>query len=310
MASRCPYCESAHSLLMGNVFCSRNHADMGKLESGTLFIRSKKLEETADHVSRLSMRMMISGSQWYKVGGVDRVVHENNFLVVDQGQHYRTAFHSGGQDQFEMAVVAFKPGMAEDVWRSMTASDAALLDDPYQPSDRISFMEHTHRMDPVVHWVFQQLNSMAKSGSAIEKEDVFELHDRLMEHLIRLQMNAGRQSEKINALRRSTRMEIWRRLNRARDLMEACLDQRLTLEQLATTACLSEHHFKRLFKQAFGEPPHRYLASLRMQKARELLHKLNPVGQVALRVGFADVSSFIRAYRLFHGTTPGRTIGN
>ena len=305
MASRCPYCESAHSLLLGNVFCSRNHPDMKSLESGTLFIRSKKLEETADHVSRLSIRMMIKGSQWYSVGGVDRVVHENNFLVVDQGQHYRTAFQSNDRDQFEMAVVAFKPGMAGDVWRSMTSPDDKLLDDPYRPMDGIAFMEHTHRKDPLVHSIFHRLNAMAKSGMIAEKEDVFELHDRLMEHLIKLQMNIGRRSESINALRRSTRLEIWRRLNRARDLMEACPERSLTLPELSSVACLSEHHFKRLFKQAFGQPPHKYLVMLRMNKAKELLAQRCSVTAVSSQVGYTDLSAFIRAYRQFHGITPG-----
>lgn len=65
---RCPYCESTKSLLVGHVFCSRHaHADMNALRSGTLYIKTKRLEETADHVSRLSIRLMLNGRQWYKV---------------------------------------------------------------------------------------------------------------------------------------------------------------------------------------------------------------------------------------------------
>ncbi len=145
MATQCPYCESTRTLLIGNVFCSRHHSDMGSMESGTLFIRSEKLEETADHVSRLSIRMMLDGAQWYNVGGVDRALHKNNFPVIDQGQNYRTAFQSENGAPMEMAVVAFKPGSAGEVWRSMACTPEELLDDPNRPVDRIGFFEHTTR---------------------------------------------------------------------------------------------------------------------------------------------------------------------
>ncbi len=134
------------------------------------------------------------------------------------------------------------------------------------------------------------------------------LQDRLLEHLIVLQKRTIVRSESIPALRRTTRLEIWRRLNRARDQMEACYGQPLTIAGLASTACLSEHHFKRLFRQAFGMPPHRYLMQIRMTKASQLL-SLYPVSVVASMSGYADVSAFIRAYRNHHGFTPGSLQG-
>jgi len=305
MAARCPYCESTRSLLIGNVFCSRHHSDMGSLESGTLFIRTEKLEETADHVSRLSIRMMLNGAQWYNVGGVDRALHKDNFLVIDQGQHYRTAFRSEHGAPIEMAVVAFKPGAAEEVWRSLASTPEELLDDPNRPVDRIGFFEHTHDMDDIVRSSILRLHALVKgTHPADHLAEAALLQDGLLEHLIVLQKRTITRSENIPALRRSTRLEIWRRLNRARDRMEACYGQALSLADLARTACLSEHHFKRLFRQAFGMPPHRYLTRIRMTQASRLVGR-HPVSTVAALVGYADVSAFIRAFRDFHGSTPG-----
>jgi hypothetical protein len=105
---------------------------MESLETGTLMIRSKKLEETDDHVSRLSIRCMLNGNQHYKVGNHDVLVTPKNYLVVNQGQHYKTSFHS--DHELEMLLVAFKPEFAEALLQSLVISEDQLLDDPFTHS--------------------------------------------------------------------------------------------------------------------------------------------------------------------------------
>src|SRR6187397_2286313 len=92
--SSCPYCNSAQSLLLGNVYCSHQGKPMEQLETGTLFIKSKRLEETSDHVSRLSIRCILNGEQHYKVNMHDHRITPDTYLVVNQGQHYKTSFQS------------------------------------------------------------------------------------------------------------------------------------------------------------------------------------------------------------------------
>jgi AraC family transcriptional regulator len=308
--SRCPYCESTRSLLVGQVFCSRHaDADMRALSSGTLYIRTHRLEETADHVSRLSIRLMLNGRQWYKVGGADRLVHPDNFLVIDQGQHYRTAF--AGEREQEMIMVGFRPGLAQDVYRYITAGDDALLDDPWADPGTLSFSEQTHPMDRPVRSHFAQLHAVMTGLTAAGTGDgVYAIHDRLMERLIELQFGVHLQVDRLKALRRSTRQEVWRRLTNAREYAEAHHDRSVTVAEMARVACLSEHHFKRSFREAFGLPPHRYLRQVRLIQARRMLHDgTTPVHEVAHGVGFADVSAFIRAYKQLHGHTPAALHG-
>jgi len=74
---------------------------------------------------------------------------------------------------------------------------------------------------------------------------------------------------------------------------------------LADVVKLSPYHFVRAFKQSFGLPPHRYLSSLRMQRAKSLL--ANPamsVTQVGFNLGFSDTSSFTTTFRKHTGLTP------
>jgi AraC family transcriptional regulator len=89
------------------------------------------------------------------------------------------------------------------------------------------------------------------------------------------------------------------------EFIDAHLAEKISLARLAKIAGLSQYHFARVFKQAFGVPPHRYHMVRRMERATNLLLQPTlPVTQIAVRVGFRETSSFTRAYRRYAGVTP------
>ena len=97
------------------------------------------------------------------------------------------------------------------------------------------------------------------------------------------------------------------RLRRVRDYIEAHLDYRLTLTDLAGVACLSPYHFSRSFKQAIGVGPQRYVMQRRLERAKTLMRRTNePLAEIAQRVGFADQSHLTSIFRRETGVTPGR----
>jgi len=79
----------------------------------------------------------------------------------------------------------------------------------------------------------------------------------------------------------------------------------LSLPQLAAVVGLSPWHFCRAFKQVSGEPPHRWLNRIRIERARELLAcgQLS-ITDIALSVGFAGHSQFARVFRSCVGISP------
>jgi AraC family transcriptional regulator len=98
-----------------------------------------------------------------------------------------------------------------------------------------------------------------------------------------------------------------KRLQRVLDFMEASLGEDISLEDLAREACLSPYHFSRLFHEATGMPPHRYLVERRIQAAqRMLLCEQASMTEVALDTGFGSQASFTRAFRKVTGTTPSQ----
>jgi AraC family transcriptional regulator len=279
---------------------------MNSLETGTLFIKSKVLEETHDHISRLSIRFMLNGDQHYKVGGNEVIVNPENYLVVNQGQHYKTSFSSHHEQ--EMILVAFKPGFAESLRYSLLAGQGILLDDPFASSmEPVHFFEKTYEMDHIIHHLIHRLRDIFNRPLAERMDTDFDsIYEELLSRMIRIHAGINGELDKFKAVKRSTRIELYKRLNIAKDFMHANLGRKINLEIISGTASLSVHHFKREFKTLFGYTPHRYLFLKRMEKARQLLKESElPVNEIALNTGFIDQSSFIRQFRKLNGITPG-----
>lgn len=96
-----------------------------------------------------------------------------------------------------------------------------------------------------------------------------------------------------------------RHLLRAKDLADARYAEPLTVADLARVAGLSPAHFSREFRRAFGEPPHRYLLTRRLERAAALLRNTDrPVTEICDAVGWASLGSFTTSFRRVHGLTP------
>jgi len=95
------------------------------------------------------------------------------------------------------------------------------------------------------------------------------------------------------------------KLNMAIEYIHAHLDQpTLTIEEIAREIGISPYHFARSFKKQFGLPPHKYIVSLRVEKAKKLILGGVPAAYAALQSGFSDQSHMIKNLRIYLGFTP------
>jgi AraC-like DNA-binding protein len=96
-----------------------------------------------------------------------------------------------------------------------------------------------------------------------------------------------------------------RHLLRAKDLIDARYREPLDVESLARTAHLSAAHFSREFRRAFGETPHQYLLTRRLERAAALLrHTDRSVAEVCFAVGLSSVGSFTTSFGRTYGLSP------
>jgi AraC-like DNA-binding protein len=96
-----------------------------------------------------------------------------------------------------------------------------------------------------------------------------------------------------------------RHLLRARDLADARYAEPLDVEAMAQAAGLSRAHFSREFRRAFGESPHAYLLTRRLERAAALLRTTDrSVAEICLAVGLRGLGSFTTSFKRTYGMTP------
>src|SRR3954449_2165659 len=96
-----------------------------------------------------------------------------------------------------------------------------------------------------------------------------------------------------------------RHLLRAKDLADARYAQPLDVDDMAGAAGLSRAHFSREFRRTFGESPHGYLLTRRLERAAALLRTTDrSVAEVCFSVGLQSVGSFTTSFKRTYGKTP------
>jgi transcriptional regulator GlxA family with amidase domain len=100
--------------------------------------------------------------------------------------------------------------------------------------------------------------------------------------------------------------DLLRRLLRARDRLDAASHEAWPVRRLARVSGVSEAHFARSFREAFGVPPHRYLLTRRIERAAALLRETDlPVTEIAFQTGWSSLGTFGRTFRDVMGESPG-----
>jgi AraC family transcriptional regulator len=117
-----------------------------------------------------------------------------------------------------------------------------------------------------------------------------------------LRITSGADSKPVNAplrdRRRAVEAALW---------IEANAGEPINLEDAAGVAGLSAFHFLRLFAKVLGLTPHQYLVRTRLKRAAALLaEESRSITDIALDVGFNDLSNFVRTFGLAAGVSPSR----
>jgi transcriptional regulator GlxA family with amidase domain len=100
--------------------------------------------------------------------------------------------------------------------------------------------------------------------------------------------------------------ELLRRLLRAKDRMDAASHEHWPVRRLARVSHVSEAHFARSFREAFGVPPHRYLLTRRIERAIALLRDTDlSITEIAFQTGWGSLGTFGRIFRDVTGDSPG-----
>ena len=118
-------------------------------------------------------------------------------------------------------------------------------------------------------------------------------------------MGTGLDTRSAPAATTSKDPDLLRRLLRAKDRMDAASHEAWPVRRLARVSGVSEAHFARSFKDAFGVPPHRYLLTRRIERATALLRDTDlSITEIAFQTGWNSLGTFGRTFRDVTGESP------
>ncbi len=252
----------------------------------------------------LSVKSFFYGQAFYNTGKGLHAVNDNSYLVLNHEQPYSITIES--ERAVESFCIFFKAGLAEDVYLSFNSKPEKLLDDPFvSPESKINFFDKTYSHDQTLSPALLSVKS-SFAERKLQPGWLEEQMHRVMQLLLEVHQKTRQEAlTTINAVRPSTREELYRRLFRAKDFIVASFDQPVTLKEIADIACLSPNHFLRSFRQAFCQTPHQFLISIRLDYAQKMLVETEqPVTNICLSVGFESLTSFSRLFHHRFGLSP------
>jgi AraC family transcriptional regulator len=158
--------------------------------------------------------------------------------------------------------------------------------------------------DPLIEQIAQLISMEMNAETSSGKLFVESLACSLAARLLHTYSNVSVQ----RPCAHTTRIRLdRRRLQRVLEFIDAHIEDDLSVATLASTACLSQFHFARVFKTATGESPHQYVSARRLEHAKVLLAQTDrTLTDISLACRFSSQGNFSRAFRRATGFPPGR----
>ena len=265
--------------------------------------------ERTETDSGLSLKMVVEGAENYTIEGHQYKLQPGKYLLVNRHQVFESHIRCENRKVVEGVCIYLDESMVRDTIRTLTSSHEELLEYPFEAeSEKLEFVEKTYSMDepdlgPYLQWVMDKIRKDPE-GLPLTGDYIFR---QIAERLVISQSKVRRQIAQIRTEKASTRWELYRRLSMARQYLDEHISDKVELKDVCRHAALSESHFLRTFRQAFGISPYKYLIKRRLEESAKLLETNNySVSEVASRSGFSDIFSFSKAFKKEFSVSPSK----
>lgn len=288
----------------GQIYWRAEHGQIEGINNGYAHFTSKDLLGV-DQKTRFSVRFGLKGTQLYQINDAQLRVNTDQFLVMNHETEYSVTSEYG--EDVTMLAFCFNEDFVRDFVSYHQHSQGGLLDhsglyDLSQPLPEFSL--HTLPMNDLLQ---KEINHImgTQLTNQFDEIDNYGIFNDILELVFSSTEDTLRAANDQGVVKRSTKVELYKRLSIARDYMQAHYTEDVNLNELSKVACLSPYHFHRAFKHTFGITPKKFVTALRIEKTKWLLaNKSYSVQFICNDVGFKDVSSFTRLFTSYTGYTP------
>jgi AraC-like DNA-binding protein len=187
---------------------------------------------------------------------------------------------------------------------SLVVPDDKILDEESTLPQPVNFIEMLYEHDTLLYPFMFKFRMASKHGF----DDELWLEDELyalLKCLLEIHRKTGQEIHKIKAVKKSTKIEIYKRISKAKEYLDENFMKEIKIEDAAKAAYMSPFHFLRHFKMIFDETPYQYITRNRIDKAFDLILRTDmPITEVCFEVGFSSLSSFSWLLKQKYGMSP------
>ncbi len=256
-----------------------------------------------EHWTPLSIKCAFKGKEYYKFGNITYAVDDNNFLLLNEGSTYSSFINS--DTLTESFTLNFSRNNIQDISAYCFNDEKRLIDDPFKiPSSDIRVLEKLYSHNPRTH-SFIDILRKGRNSIGEDSSQVLEILYFFLIELIACNNITSQEIDNIQAKKRVTREEMYKRLHIAKDYIQSCYHEDISLESLSKICYLNPFHLLREFKKYFKTTPHKYVTYVRLKEARRLILQTDEsITGILAEVGFEDLSSFSKLFKSYFGISP------
>ena len=259
-----------------------------------------------DKTAAPGLKYVISGEEQYKIHNRSHKVKKGACLVVNEDRLVDTHVMKF-PEAVEGICVSLDNRLLNDIYINSILPDEKLADNgPITYSEEFRFCEMVYDAGDILCRHLEDLSTLQDKHTGRIAKPQEEIFYGLARHLLLSQSMVKKQSLRINALKAGTRIELFKRINLAKQKIEDVPEADFSMASLAAEVCMSEFHFFRVFKEAIGMSPNQYRIKIKIEKAKNLLLQTKmPLHEIAFATGFTDVQNLSKIFKKFYLVPPG-----
>lgn len=256
----------------------------------------------------LSLMSVVSGTEYYVTRNSKYTITPGNYLLLHKGAGCSSSVDKNSY--VESFTVHFGPRFVSHFFAGILAAHDTIPEPGNTRHDPMPrFIEKTYLQDerirPLLGSLYRAVCEGIEEDVLLEADPLGDQLRRLLYALVAVNFAVKAEINSISAARPSTREEVYKRLNYARDFMESSFGESISVDTIASVACMHPEYFIRQFKKQFGTTPVQYLIAKRMRTAGQALTSgQHSVSDVCRLVGYSDLTSFGKLFKRYYGLGP------
>jgi AraC family transcriptional regulator len=252
------------------------------------------------------IKYVTKGTERYRIEDKLYTVNEANFLLVNGNKTTKVEIDS--KTQVKGLCIHLSQELIDEVIAFYIAPNTAFSDTSLSQffySDE--FLESQYSAHgTLLGKQLLQLDRAIQTKNLFDDQIGSEIFYDLAIAMVKDQTPVFKQLQNIKSVKSETKKDLYRRVLKGKEFIDAHFESELTIEQIASHAGMSEFHFYRLFKQIVGLSPYQYILKIRLVKSYQLLTLGYSVSEVAFATGFSSIFTFSKSFKKMYRVSPSQ----